>query len=97
MTPKFTPNSFYKALQHFTPKSGKPRKHRNFFTRIYSILHLPSNSNPSPAATEKSETVRFRTSFFLFDPLSDPLTALNCTQENGHEILTHGPVRRTRI
>ena len=22
---------------------------------------------------------------------------LNCTQENGHEILTHGPVRRTRI
>ena len=27
-------------------------------------------SNPSPAATEKSETVRFWTSFFLFDPLS---------------------------
>ena len=25
------------------------------------------------------------------------LTVLNCTQENGHEILTHGPVRRTRI
>lgn len=24
-------------------------------------------------------------------------TDLNCTQENGHEILTHGPVRRTRI
>ena len=22
---------------------------------------------------------------------------VNCTQENGHEILTHGPVRRTRI
>ena len=22
---------------------------------------------------------------------------INCTQENGHEILTHGPVRRTRI
>ena len=27
-------------------------------------------SNPSPAATEKSETVRFWTSFFLFDPLT---------------------------
>ena len=24
-------------------------------------------------------------------------TRNNCTQENGHEILTHGPVRRTRI
>ena len=23
--------------------------------------------------------------------------SLNCTQENGHEILTHSPVRRTRI
>ena len=26
-----------------------------------------------------------------------PKGRLNCTQENGHEILTHGPVRRTRI
>lgn len=26
-----------------------------------------------------------------------PPLPLNCTQENGHEILTHGPVRRTRI
>ena len=33
----------------------------------------------------------------LPDPHRDPHTELNCTQENGHEILTHGPVRRTRI
>lgn len=26
-----------------------------------------------------------------------PAIIVNCTQENGHEILTHGPVRRTRI
>ena len=83
LTPKFTPNSFYKALQHFTPKSEKPWKHRDFFTRIYSILHLLANSNPSPAATEKSETVRFRTSFFLFDPLSDPLTVLQLLPTDG--------------
>ena len=25
------------------------------------------------------------------------MVIVNCTQENGHEILTHGPVRRTRI
>ena len=31
------------------------------------------------------------------DPHRDPHNELNCTQENGHEILTHGPVRRTRI
>ena len=31
------------------------------------------------------------------DPHRDPHAELNCTQENGHEILTHGPVRRTRI
>ena len=31
------------------------------------------------------------------DPHFDPHIFLNCTQENGHEILTHGPVRRTRI
>ncbi len=29
--------------------------------------------------------------------IKDSLDAINCTQENGHEILTHGPVRRTRI
>ena len=40
-------------------------------------------SNPSPAATEKSETVRFRTSFFLFDPLSDPLTVLQLLSTDG--------------
>ena len=40
-------------------------------------------SNPSPAATEKSETVRFRTSFFLFDPLSDPLTVLQLLPTDG--------------
>ena len=33
----------------------------------------------------------------LPDPHRDPHAKLNCTQENGHEILTHGPVRRTRI
>ena len=33
----------------------------------------------------------------LPDPHRDPHAELNCTQENGHEILTHGPVRRTRI
>ena len=33
----------------------------------------------------------------LPDPHRDPHRLLNCTQENGHEILTHGPVRRTRI
>ena len=33
----------------------------------------------------------------LPDPHRDPHNELNCTQENGHEILTHGPVRRTRI
>ena len=33
----------------------------------------------------------------LPDPHPDPHGELNCTQENGHEILTHGPVRRTRI
>ena len=31
------------------------------------------------------------------DPNADPNGRVNCTQENGHEILTHGPVRRTRI
>ena len=31
------------------------------------------------------------------DPNADPNGSVNCTQENGHEILTHGPVRRTRI
>ncbi len=40
-------------------------------------------SNPSPAATEKSETVRFWTSFFLFDPLSDPLTVLQLLSTDG--------------
>ena len=39
-------------------------------------------SNPSPAATEKSETVRFWT-FFLFDPLSDPLTVLQLLPTDG--------------
>ena len=33
---------------------------------------------------------------FLFD-MAMIVLFLNCTQENGHEILTHGPVRRTRI
>ena len=33
--------------------------------------------------TEKSETVRFRTSFFLFDPLSDPLTVLQLLPTDG--------------
>ena len=33
----------------------------------------------------------------LPDPHRDPHNEINCTQENGHEILTHGPVRRTRI
>ena len=40
-------------------------------------------SNPSPAATEKSETVRFWTSFFLLDPLSDPLTVLQLLSTDG--------------
>ena len=33
--------------------------------------------------TEKSETVRFRTSFFLFDPLFDPLTVLQLLPTDG--------------
>ena len=33
--------------------------------------------------TEKSETVRFQTSFFLFDPLSDPLTVLQLLPADG--------------
>ena len=33
--------------------------------------------------TEKSETVRFWTSFFLFDPLSDPLTILQLLSTDG--------------
>ena len=40
-------------------------------------------SNPSPAATEKSETVRFWTSFFLLDLLSDPLTVLQLLSTDG--------------
>ena len=31
------------------------------------------------------------------NPIQGHNANLNCTQENGHEILTHGPVRRTRI
>lgn len=47
------------------------------------VVSEESASNPSPAATEKSETVRFRTSFFLFDPLSDPLTVLQLLPTDG--------------
>lgn len=46
-------------------------------------------SNPSPAATEKSETVRFWTSFFLFDPLSDPLTVLGLSIDSAPHICFH--------
>ena len=46
-------------------------------------------SNPSPAATDKSETVRFWTSFFLFDPLSDPLTVLGLSIDSAPHICFH--------
>lgn len=33
----------------------------------------------------------------VFDAFCCKNAEINYTQENGHEILTHGPVRRTRI
>ena len=68
-------------------------------------------SSNLPSSSKKHRKLRFSVLFCcknaengvgqnvgqLPDPHRDPHNELNCTQENGHEILTHGPVRRTRI
>ena len=76
---------FLELLGRFElPTSSLPILPRLFFPTLLCFVLKP-------------ETLWFQTSFLVSDPLFDPLTVLNCTQENGHEILTHGPVRRTRI
>ncbi len=44
-----------------------------------------------PTSSKKHRKLRFSVLFRCKN------AEINCTQENGHEILTHGPVRRTRI
>lgn len=54
---------------------------------------LDQFDGPEQIRNVEQSTLRggpFSFTFKSFNPL-------NCTQENGHEILTHGPVRRTRI
>ncbi len=40
-------------------------------------------SNPSPAASKRSETKGFQTSFLVSDPLFDPLTVLQLLSTDG--------------
>ena len=46
-------------------------------------------SNPSPAASKRSETNGFQTSFLVSDPLFDPLTVLGLSIESAPHIGFH--------
>ena len=46
-------------------------------------------SNPSPAASKRSETKGFQTSFLVSDPLSDPLTVLGLSIDSAPHIGFH--------
>lgn len=40
------------------------------YSAFYKEKHSPTNSNPSPAASKRSETKGFQTSFLVPDPLT---------------------------
>ena len=71
------------------------------------IRNLQVRCSSHPTSSKKHRKLRFSVLFRCKNAengvgqnagqLPDPHRDLNCTQENGHEILTHGPVRRTRI
>ena len=46
-------------------------------------------SNPSPAASKRSETKGFQTSFLVSDPLFDPLTVLGLSIDSAPHIGFH--------
>ena len=46
-------------------------------------------SNPSPAASKRSETKGFQTSFLMSDPLFDPLTVLGLSIDSAPHIGFH--------
>ena len=52
---------------------------------FYKGKHVPTNSNPSPAASKRSETNGFQTSFLV----SDPLTALGLLIDSAPHIGFH--------
>lgn len=56
---------------------------------FYKGKHVPTNSNPSPAASKRSETNGFQTSFLVSDPLFDPLTVLGLLIDSAPHIGFH--------
>ena len=66
---------------------------QGFFQLGYSAFckkkHVLTNSNPSPAASKRSETHWFQTSFLVSDPLFDPLTVLGLLIDSAPHISFH--------
>ena len=59
------------------------------YSAFYKEKHSPTNSNPSPAASKRSETNGFQTSFLVSDPLFDPLTVLGLLIDSAPHIGFH--------
>ena len=55
------------------------------YSAFYRRKHIPTNSNPSPAASKRSETNGFQTSFLV----SDPLTVLGLLIDSAPHIGFH--------
>lgn len=59
------------------------------YSAFYRRKYIPTNSNPSPAASKRSETNGFQTSFLVSDPLFDPLTVLGLLIDSAPHIGFH--------